>query len=57
LWLVLRLAEVCQIDLSSALREKVELAERKYPVELARGRPDKYTAYGSLDSGGRTRDA
>jgi dCTP diphosphatase len=45
LWLVLRLADVCGIDLAAALREKVELAARKYPVDQAYGRPDKYTRY------------
>ncbi len=45
LWLVLRLADVCGIDLASALREKLDLAAEKYPVEKARGRADKYTKY------------
>jgi dCTP diphosphatase len=45
LWLLLRLADVCQIDLASSLREKVALAAAKYPVDQAYGRPDKYTAY------------
>jgi dCTP diphosphatase len=45
LWLLLRLADVCQIDLASALREKLELAGRKYPIEQSYGRPDKYTTY------------
>jgi dCTP diphosphatase len=52
LWLLLRLADVCGIDLASSLREKVELAAAKYPVELSYGRPDKYTAYrGGAGSG------
>src|SRR3954451_21053743 len=45
LWLLLRLADVCAIDLASSLREKVELAALKYPVDQVYGRPDKYTAY------------
>lgn len=45
LWLVLRLADVCGVDLSDSLREKLELAALKYPVDKAFGRPDKYTAY------------
>ena len=49
LWLVLRLADVCAIDLAAALREKVELAGRKYPIDRAYGRPDKYTRYQSPD--------
>jgi dCTP diphosphatase len=45
LWLILRLADVMKIDLASTLVAKVADAARKYPVELARGRADKYTAY------------
>lgn len=45
LWLLLRLADVCQIDLASSLREKVGLAALKYPVDKSYGRPDKYTSY------------
>lgn len=53
LWLVLRLADVCGIDLSAALREKLEEAARKYPVERVKGRPDKYTAYRAAGPGPR----
>jgi dCTP diphosphatase len=45
LWLLLRLVDVCQIDLASSLREKVELAALKYPIEQVYGRADKYTSY------------
>jgi len=45
LWLLLRLADVCSIDLATALEEKVRLAGIKYPVDLAHGRADKYTVY------------
>lgn len=45
LWLVLRLSDVCRIDLASSLAEKVALAALKYPVERVYGRPDKYTSY------------
>lgn len=45
LWLLLRLSDVCGVDLAASLREKVELAALKYPVEKAFGRPDKYTRY------------
>src|SRR4051812_46017994 len=45
LWLLLRLSDVCGIDLADSLREKVALAALKYPVEKAYGRPDKYTRY------------
>jgi dCTP diphosphatase len=45
LWALLRLADVCGIDLAAALQEKVNLAGLKYPVEQVYGRADKYTAY------------
>ena len=45
LWVLLRLADVCAIDLAASLREKVALAALKYPIERAFGRPDKYTTY------------
>ncbi len=45
LWLILRLADVCQVDLASSLKEKLEEAARKYPADLVRGRADKYTNY------------
>jgi len=45
LWLLLRLADVCSIDLSTALGEKLVLAGQKYPIEKVYGRPDKYTHY------------
>ena len=51
LWVLLRLSEVCGIDLAAALREKVELAGRKYPIEQCFGRADKYTAYEDPESG------
>jgi dCTP diphosphatase len=44
-WLLFRLADVCQFDLSDALKEKLELAAIKYPADQVRGKPDKYTAY------------
>jgi dCTP diphosphatase len=56
LWLVLRLADVCRIDLASSLREKVSLAAAKYPIEQSYGRPDKYTAY-RQGTGGDGNDA
>ena len=45
LWLLLRLADVCGIDLAAALEEKVRLAEEKYPADQVRGLPHKYTHY------------
>ncbi|GAC1473915.1 MAG: nucleotide pyrophosphohydrolase [Isosphaeraceae bacterium] len=45
LWVLLRLAEVCGVDLAASLQEKVDLAAIKYPVEQSFGRSDKYTSY------------
>ena len=45
LWLLLRLGDVCAVDLASSLQEKVELAALKYPIEQVYGRADKYTSY------------
>ena len=41
----LRLADVLSIDLSSALLEKIEINESRYPANRARGSAEKYTAY------------
>ncbi|NMI54256.1 MULTISPECIES: nucleotide pyrophosphohydrolase [unclassified Streptomyces] len=43
---LLRLADVTGIDLEEALAEKIELNRRRYPVELAYGRAEKYTKLG-----------
>lgn len=37
------MADVCGLDLDEIMNEKVTKNERKYPVEKARGRADKYT--------------
>ena len=37
------MADVCGLDLDEIMSEKVTKNERKYPVEKARGRADKYT--------------
>ncbi|HEU5118971.1 MAG TPA: nucleotide pyrophosphohydrolase, partial [Isosphaeraceae bacterium] len=50
LWLILRLADVCDLDLTGSLREKLDLAAVKYPIDKAFGRPDKYTTYQSDDN-------
>lgn len=39
---LLRLADVLDIDLAAALREKVRKNEQRYPVALAKGRATKY---------------
>ena len=41
----LRLADVLSIDLTSALLEKIEINENRYPANRARGSSEKYTAY------------
>ncbi|HLC45679.1 MAG TPA: MazG-like family protein, partial [archaeon] len=45
LYHVFLIAEDEGIDLSSALGEKLELTGKRYPVEKARGKNQKYTAY------------
>ncbi len=45
--LALRLADVMGIDLAAAVAEKTVLAAAKYPAELVRGLPHKYTHYQS----------
>lgn len=40
---LLRLADVLDIDLDQALRGKIALNAKKYPVEWARGHAKKYT--------------
>lgn len=42
LYYVTRLADVLGIDLESAFWEKMAVNEKKYPVELSRGRAKKY---------------
>ena len=42
---LVRLADRLDIDLLAAAREKIVLNNQKYPVEQAKGRADKYTAF------------
>ncbi|MDD4877847.1 MAG: nucleotide pyrophosphohydrolase [Candidatus Nanoarchaeia archaeon] len=42
---VLRISEVCNIDLSESLKEKMVEARKKYPVEKVKGKNEKYTHY------------
>lgn len=51
LWLILRLADVCGINLSASLEEKVALADKKYPVDVVKGLPYKYSDYAKDPSG------
>lgn len=46
LFFVLLMAHDCGIDLLQALPAKLQVNARKYPVELARGRNEKYTDLG-----------
>ena len=43
---VLRLADVLGIDLDTALSSKMSRNAEKYPVERAKGSPEKYTRLG-----------
>jgi len=42
---LLRLSDVLGIDLIAAAHHKMDRNAQKYPVDKARGRNDKYTAY------------
>ena len=42
---LVRLAERTNIDLGSAVEQKMALNEKKYPVHLVRGSSKKYTEY------------
>ncbi len=42
---LLRIAEVLEIDLIEAANEKIILNAKKYPVEISRGKNNKYTDY------------
>ena len=36
------MADDCELDLDEIIQEKIKINERKYPVEKAKGRSDKY---------------
>ncbi len=42
---LLRIAEVCGIDLIAATNSKIDLNGQKYPVEKCKGSNAKYTSY------------
>lgn len=42
---LLRIAEVCDIDLLEAANKKISLNAKKYPVDKAKGSNAKYTEY------------
>jgi dCTP diphosphatase len=39
---LLRLADVLDVDLEQAVTDKIDLNERKYPIDLAKGTAQKY---------------
>jgi dCTP diphosphatase len=51
---LVRLSDLCGVDLPSAAVAKMDGNRRKYPVDRARGRSDKYTAYSEEEAGGGT---
>lgn len=42
---LMRIAEVCGIDLIAAANRKIDLNAQKYPADKCRGSNDKYTKY------------
>ncbi len=42
---LIRLADKLDINLITAAQRKIEVNERKYPVEKAKGSAEKYTVY------------
>jgi dCTP diphosphatase len=40
-----RIADRCNVDLASAVKDKMEKNARKYPADLCKGKSDKYHAY------------
>ena len=42
---LLRISQVLDLDLIQAANDKIELNAKKYPVEKARGKNNKYTDY------------
>ena len=40
---LLRLCDILELDLESAIEEKLKINEHKYPVDLSRGNAIKYT--------------
>ncbi len=44
-------ANAANIDLAAALASKIEEIKKKYPVELCKGKKDKYTAYKDMKKG------
>ncbi|KAL2654172.1 hypothetical protein R1flu_022300 [Riccia fluitans] len=49
---LVRLADVCEVDLGQAALRKLKKNAKKYPVELCKGNSRKYTAYDNGNSKG-----
>ena len=47
---LVRLADILNVDLFTAMQNKTRKNEEKYPVELVRGSAQKYTAYTASNS-------
>ena len=45
---LVKLADVCRIDLPSAVKSKFALNAQKYPADKAYGSNKKYTAYNQV---------
>ncbi len=45
LYFILAISHNLDIDMTVALRQKIAISAERYPVEIAKGRNDKYTAY------------
>ena len=39
------MADVCKIDLPNEVLRKIEMNGKKYPVDLTKGKSNKYTDY------------
>jgi dCTP diphosphatase len=48
---LVRLADKLGVDIHKAVIEKMAINEKRYPADRARGRADKYTAYGEPQGG------
>eukprot|EP00916_Digyalum_oweni_P002388 GHVL01004398.1.p1 GENE.GHVL01004398.1~~GHVL01004398.1.p1 ORF type:complete len:133 (+),score=50.62 GHVL01004398.1:11-409(+) len=42
---LVRMADRCGIDLGEAIKRKIEMNKKKYPVNMCKGSSDKYTKY------------
>lgn len=42
---LIRFSDVCGFDLYDAFKAKMQKVRKKYPVDLCKGKSDKYTAY------------